>query len=110
MTATIIQFSQGRFTPDDIGLINRVAGPRMDRGLWTKMDRECGSGGDFIYIYGCLMLPVIILERNKQGRYFLWFVLAGDLMEGGQGETMAEALRPYLQASAIRKKPAPRHA
>lgn len=71
---TVISFSRARLTPQDVAAFNAVAKPRMEVGLWGSVTRQTETSSDRLVVrFPHLDRPVFHFERNRTGRYTLWF-------------------------------------
>ncbi|MCW2239254.1 hypothetical protein [Azospirillum canadense] len=71
---SVIPFARTRFTPADIAAFNEIALPRLASGHWSAVARHSGDWGDRIAIMVAgRPAPLFTFERDKAGRYALYF-------------------------------------
>ncbi|WP_207480198.1 hypothetical protein [Arenibaculum pallidiluteum] len=90
---TVVAFSLARFTPADIREFHTIADPRLQRGLWAGVSRQSGSDFDRLLVsFPNIDRPVFSFERDKRGRYTLWFNDRQGWHSIGTGNTAQECL------------------
>lgn len=73
MSATVMAFPAIRFTPADLARFRAVALPRLELGVWSRVQRVSSRLGDTLFIYGHGDPgPMLAFSRNPSG-YWLHY-------------------------------------
>lgn len=103
---TVVAFSLARFTPADMREFYAIADPRLARGLWASVTRQTAPDFDRLLVaFPNIDRPVFSFERDKRGRYTLWFNDRQGWHSIGSGNTAAECLTIWRTRPA-RSQPA----
>src|SRR5690349_18302725 len=104
---TVIPFPACRFTPADLTEFYQIALPRCDRGSWAGVARQTARHQDMLMIsLPGQREPTFLFERDRTGRYRLWFKDGGGCRCIGSGATATECLTIWQTTPARRRSEA----
>jgi hypothetical protein len=99
---TVIPFPACRFTPADLTEFYKIALPKCARGVWAGVTRQTARYQDMLMVsLPGQSEPIFLFERDRAGRYRLWFRDGGRCI--GSGATAAECLTIWQTAPARRR-------
>lgn len=89
----VINFPRHRFTPDDVAAFNEIALPKLQRGLWGRLERYTSENKDQILVFFAgVRDAVFMFERDDQGYYKLLYVDQAGHHITGHGWTSQDCL------------------